>query len=52
MRLDRLTILGATRLGALRPGLVATLVAVFLGQPRLGVDTLDQAPLDTTATGG
>lgn len=51
-RLGELTVLGPTRPGALRPGLVVALVAVFLGQPGLGVDALDQAPLDTTTTGG
>lgn len=45
-------VLGAAWPGALRPGLVATLVTVLLTQPCLGVDTLDQTPLDTTTTGG
>lgn len=31
---------------------MATLVVVLLTQPRLGVDTLDQAPLDATTAGG
>lgn len=51
-RLSELAVLGAARPRALGPGLVATLVAVFLRQPSLGVDTLDQAPLDATTAGG
>lgn len=51
-RLDELAVLRAARPGALGPGLVATLVAVFFAQPRLGVDALDQAPLNTPTTGG
>lgn len=51
-RLLQLTVLGATRPGILGPGLVATVVTVFLGQPCLGVDTLHQAPLDATTAWG
>lgn len=51
-RLDELTVLGAARPGALGPGLVAALLAVSLGQPRLGVDAPDQAPLHAPAAGG
>lgn len=50
-RLGELTVLGAAWPRALRPGLVAAQIAVFLRQPGLGVDALDQAPLNTAATG-
>lgn len=51
-QLCELAVLDATRPGALGPGLVAALVAVFLGQPTLGINALDQAPLDAATAGG
>lgn len=50
--LGKLAVLGAARPGVLGPGLVAALLTVLLGQPRVRVDAPDQTPLDTTAAGG
>lgn len=50
-RLGALAVLRVALLGALGPGLVVAEAAVLLGQPRLGVDALDLAPLDAPAAG-